>query len=257
MTAVAAPTLTRDTFLGGAVEALQPAGAHHRAGLEAVLLAAALPRAFAGLIVDLGAGAGIAGMCAVAQHPAREVVLVERDPDLTAAAREALTLPANRAFAHRVRVVQADVANVPALRADAVLMNPPFYAPGRAEARRKAPKKAAHVLGEGGLGLWFKAAAACLKDEGVVIAVARAADLGEVLAAAGGFGDMAVLPIAPRPAADPHRVIVRGKLNGAGDTRMLPAIGLHGASGPFRPEIESLLRGETVLDEVHETWRWN
>ncbi len=136
--AAATNELTRDSFLGGAVEALQPARGHHRAGLEAVLLASALPRSFAGLVVDLGAGAGIAGMCAVARDPARSAVLVERDPELVAArARSAGTprQPRLRRPRARRRSRHRGAPRRPA-HADAVLMNPPFYAPGRADAGR-------------------------------------------------------------------------------------------------------------------------
>ncbi len=54
------PAVTADAFLGGKVEALQPAAGHHRSGLEAVLLAASLDSRIAGTVVDLGAGAGVA-----------------------------------------------------------------------------------------------------------------------------------------------------------------------------------------------------
>jgi len=57
----ASAPVTVDAFLGGRVEAVQPAAGHHRAGLEAVLLAASLDSRIAGTIVDLGAGVGVAG----------------------------------------------------------------------------------------------------------------------------------------------------------------------------------------------------
>jgi tRNA1(Val) A37 N6-methylase TrmN6 len=255
VTAAVAHELTRDEFLGGAIVALQPGTGHHRAGIEAVVLAGALPHDFTGIVVDLGAGAGIAGMCAVARHPGRSAVLVERDPELTAAAREALTLPANRAFASRVRVVESDIAAASVTGADAVLMNPPFYAPGQADAARAPAREAAHVLGEGGIARWFDAAARCLRPGGIVIAVGRAADLSAMLAGAGAFGAIGVLPVVPRPGMEAHRVLVRGKLRAEGDTKILTPIAFHSAEGPFRPEIDRLLRGDTTLDEIHEAWR--
>ena len=52
---------SRDGFLGNKLTIEQPAIGAHRAGLDAVLLAAALPDGTAGQVVDLGAGVGIAG----------------------------------------------------------------------------------------------------------------------------------------------------------------------------------------------------
>jgi len=106
----AAADTTVDAFLGGRVEAVQPAAGHHRAGLEAVLLGAALDSRISGTVVDLGAGAGVAGFCAAARCRKARVVLVEREPELIDCARAALARPANADFADRVRLVTADIS---------------------------------------------------------------------------------------------------------------------------------------------------
>jgi tRNA1(Val) A37 N6-methylase TrmN6 len=133
------PAVTIDAFLGGKVEAVQPASGHHRSGLEAVLLAAALDSRITGTVVDLGAGVGVAGFCAAARCKRAKVVLVERDPDLIECARLALARPGNAAFADRVRIVAADISAPQAARdeagagrdlADHVLLNPPFFERG-------------------------------------------------------------------------------------------------------------------------------
>ena len=61
-----APGITVDSFLDGRVEALQHAKGHHRAGLEAVLLAVSLDSRLTGTVADLGAG--VAGQMA-ADYP--------------------------------------------------------------------------------------------------------------------------------------------------------------------------------------------
>ena len=264
-TMIAGEPVTRDAFLGGAVEVLQPASGHHRAGLEAVLLAAALPRDFAGLIVDLGAGAGVAGMCAAAARAHCASMLVERDPVLAACARTALMLPVNRAFASRVVVAEVDIAAPEAVRraagvpdnaADVVLMNPPFYVGDRVSAPRPPARAAAHVLADEGLRLWFRAGANCLKHGGILIAVGRAADLSAILAAAAErFGSIDVLPIRARPRAEAHRVLIRARAAAEGETAMLPALSLHAEAGPFLPEIDRLLRGAATLGKIHAPWR--
>ena len=262
---VAGERVTRDAFLGGAVEALQPAHGHHRAGLEAVLLAAALPRAFSGLVIDLGAGAGIAGFCAAAGRARGTALLVERDPELAACARAALMLPANRAFASRVRVAEVDIgapeadrlaAGLPHAGADAVLMNPPFHVGETVSAPRAPGRAAAHVLAGDGLELWFRTAAACLKPGGLLIAIGRAADLPEFLAAAARrFGDIDLLPIRPRPAAPATRLLLRGRAGRRGDTALLPGLVLHAGDGhAFRPEVDRVLRAGEPLGDVHVPW---
>ena len=60
---------TLDDFLGGKVVVEQPAKGRHRAGLDAVYLAAAVSSRIRGHVVDLGAGVGTAGFCVAARIP--------------------------------------------------------------------------------------------------------------------------------------------------------------------------------------------
>src|SRR5690606_36264457 len=71
-------TLTRDAFLGGRLNLSQPRNGF-RAGLDSVLLGAAVNRAGASLL-DLGAGVGTAGLVALTLNPAMVGTLAERDP---------------------------------------------------------------------------------------------------------------------------------------------------------------------------------
>ncbi|MFN3482098.1 MAG: methyltransferase, partial [Rhabdaerophilum calidifontis] len=74
--------VTEDRLFGGRLLLLQPARGH-RAGTDAVLLAAATPPD-AARIADLGAASGIVGLRAAQIAPAARVLLVERDPALVA-----------------------------------------------------------------------------------------------------------------------------------------------------------------------------
>ncbi|MFC6490557.1 methyltransferase, partial [Nitratireductor sp. GCM10026969] len=50
-------SFTIDAFHRGRFHLVQPAGKGHRAGLDAMLLAGAVPGNFSGRLADLGAGA--------------------------------------------------------------------------------------------------------------------------------------------------------------------------------------------------------
>jgi len=258
-----AARLTVDAFLGGRVEAVQPASGHHRAGLEAVLLGAALDSRISGTVVDLGAGAGVAGFCAAARCRRAKVVLVEREPELVDCARAALARPANAGFADRVRVVTADIGAPQAEReragagrdlADHVLLNPPFYDRGT-----RSPQKAraaAHVLAPGGLDPWLRAAASVLKFGGDATIVFRADGLADLLAAAARrFGGAEIMPVHPRPEAPAHRVLVRAVKGSRAALRLLPPLVLHGEAGnAFTPGVEAMLREGRALSSVNRAW---
>ncbi|HVZ13248.1 MAG TPA: methyltransferase [Bauldia sp.] len=260
----AAAERTVDAFLDGRLEAIQPARGHHRSGLEALLLSATIGGDFAGTVVDLGAGAGVAGMAVAARCPYARVKLVERDVEAIACARDALARPANAAFRGRVDIVAADVTASEAERAaaglareaaDAVVMNPPFRDARAGSASPDVARHAAHVL-EGGIDPWVRAATSALRAGGRLAVIFRADGLSEVLAALGGrFGDATVLPIHPRADRVALRVLVAATKGSRGEMHLLPGLTLHGeAGGTYLPSAERILRHGASLADVHSTW---
>lgn len=259
------PAVTIDAFLGGKVEAVQPATGHHRSGLEAVLLAAALDSRITGTVVDLGAGAGVAGFCAAARCKRAKVVLVERDADLIECARAALARPANEAFADRVRIIAADISAPQATRAEAgagrdladhVLLNPPFYERAGGTRSPAKARASAHVLAPGGLDPWLRAAASVLKFGGDVTVIFRADGLADLLSAsARRFGGAEIMPVLPRPEQPAHRILVRAVKGSRAALRILPPLVLHGEDGSaFTPGVDAMLREGRALSSVNRAW---
>src|SRR5260370_20743297 len=78
---------TADGFLGGQLR-LRQAKSGHRAGHDAMLLAAATPARPGNRVVEFGAGVGAAGLALARRVGAIGLVLVEIDPQLAALARE-------------------------------------------------------------------------------------------------------------------------------------------------------------------------
>src|SRR3954468_17278482 len=68
--------VTEDGFLGGRLRLRQPASGH-RAGHDAILLAAATAARPGDRIVDFGAGVGAAGLAVARRVPDIDLVLVE------------------------------------------------------------------------------------------------------------------------------------------------------------------------------------
>jgi tRNA1(Val) A37 N6-methylase TrmN6 len=262
--AEAAPT-TVDAFLGGKVEAVQLAGGAHRSGLEAVLLGASLPSSFTGTAIDLGSGVGVAAMCIGVRCAGASVLAVDRDAGAIAAARSALARPANRAFAGHVTPILADIAMPEADRAaaglgraiaEAVVMNPPFHAPGAGTHSPHAGRADAHMLGADALEPWFRAAASALRPDGHLVVIFRADAIATLLAAAEGrFGAIAILPLHPRAESRAHRILVRGIKGSRAATTILPGLALHGATGnAYLPGVDAMLRDGAGLGDIHPAW---
>jgi tRNA1(Val) A37 N6-methylase TrmN6 len=241
-----------DGLLGGRVRLRQPARGH-RAGTDAVLLAACAPEGFAGLAVDWGAGVGSVGLAVARQNPGCTVRLVEIDPPTAAMARENAGL---NGLSDRVGVIEADILAPPGQRraaglsggdADLLLTNPPFLDRSRDRVAPDPGRALAHVMPEGGLEAWLAGARAALKPGGRLALIHRADALGPVLAAMRGFGAVAVLPVHPAGDRPAVRILVGAVLGSRAPLSILPGLVLHGPDGRFTPQAEALHRGEARL----------
>ena len=79
---------TDDALLGGRVRLLQPERGH-RAGTDAVLLAATADAKPGQVVVDVGASTGAVGLMVAARVPGIAPVFIERDADLARAGARA------------------------------------------------------------------------------------------------------------------------------------------------------------------------
>ncbi len=238
-----------DRLLDGRLVLRQPRKGH-RAGSDAVLLAASLPELGEGPLLDIGAGVGTIGLAAALAQPSLRVVLLERDPELAGLATDNARL---NGLADRVSVVTGDVAGPAAALGLApasfagVAMNPPFYPP-RANRSSPVPNRAAAHVEEAGLGAWLRAARRLLKPRGRLVMVHRAAVLPELLdGLSTGFGAVAIRPVHARAEQPAIRILVAATLGSRKPAALLPALVLHRPDGGFTPEAEALHRGRARL----------
>ena len=247
-------TRTRDAFLGGRLTLSQP-GNGFRAGLDSVLLGAAVPAGTTTLL-DLGAGIGAAGLVTLALGRAERAVLAEREPGALALAAENV---ADNGFAARARVVDVDVtASGAARRAaglldndhDVVIANPPFFAAGQGTLATRADRADARHMAKGELDLWLRCAAAAASANGRCIVIYPAEGLADLLAAfERRFGAITILPLAPRPGLAANRVLVAGIKGSRGKLSLLATRFMHGETGNgFAPQFDAIFRGEHALD---------
>lgn len=233
------PAHTVDAFHRGRFWLVQPRTGH-RAGMDAMMLAAAVPSAFAGRLADFGAGAGAAGLAVLSRCPAAEVVLVERSTEMAGFAATTLAHPGNAHLGNRASVLTGDVTLSGRARGEAgladnsfdfVIMNPPFNA-SEDRATPDPLRRQAHVMEDGLFESWIRSAAAVAKPRGGLAVIARPEQLGELLdALSGRFGDAEMLAVHPRPQAAAIRIVVRATLGARGKLSIRPPLMLHAETG--------------------------
>jgi len=251
-TSSASSGVTDDTLLGGKVKFRQPASGY-RAAIDPVLLAAAVPAAVQGRVLDLGCGAGAAMLCLARRREDLNVVGLERDPATADLARQNA---AANGFGTRVSVVTGDILNPPPQvmvgSFDAVMANPPHLETETATPSPVAAKAAATHEGEARIADWARAAARFVRPQGVVLFVHRMDRLGELRAAVeqAGCGGLVMCPLYPKVGVEPKRVILVARRGAKPDVQTANGLILHEHDERFTAKASAILREGLSLTVV-------
>jgi tRNA1(Val) A37 N6-methylase TrmN6 len=246
---------TEDAFLGGQLRLRQPRSGH-RAGHDAMLLAAATAARPGDRVVEFGAGVGAAGLALARRVAEIRLVLVEVDAALAGLAEgnaAANAIPAE--------VIVLDVTSEAAAfaaaglapdSADVVLMNPPFNDSARHRASPDMARASAHVATAATLESWIHASRRILKSGGILTLIWRADGLAEVLAALDrGFGSLKILPVHGDPTMPANRVLIRAAKGGKAPAEIHPGLMLNEASTVPNKWLQEILAGKGTLPLAH------
>lgn len=249
MTVASSSPPVADTLLGGRIRLLQrPDG--YRAGMDAALLAAAVPAKPGERVLEAGCGVGGVLTQIAARRPGVHLTGVERDPEAAALAAENAAL---NDLDDRMEAIAGDVAggfrSLDRPRFDWAVSNPPFFDDAGA-LRAPSPARRGAWIADDGLAVWVRFLTDGVRDGGRIVVVHRADRLTDLLALLGDkCGSFAVRPVQPFADQPAKRVLVHAVRSGRAPLRLLPALILHDRSGAkHTPEAEAILRGEAALE---------
>ena len=240
---------TTDAFLGGRVCVRQPAKGF-RSGVDAVLLAAAVPAKTGERVLELGCGAGVALMCLAARVDGLALDGVERQAELAELAQENVK-PTG------ARIWEADLAEMPLdlrqISFDHVFANPPYFStfsgdtgdnPIRAGSRHETTE----------LSQWAKVAMRRLRTGGSLTFIQRADRTLDMIQCLGqGVGDVCILPIVARDGRDAKLVIVSARKGSKAPFRLLSPLVMHDGpkhmsdSDDYSPSARAILADAAPL----------
>jgi tRNA1Val (adenine37-N6)-methyltransferase len=229
-----------ETFLDGRVRVTQPQTGF-RSGLDAVMLAAAIPARAGERALELGAGAGTVSLCLAARVPGTLITGVEIDPALAELANA--NAAANGFDCH---FMAADIFALPTQVKqdfDQVFCNPPFHGEGQVSPDMDRQRS----LSDGGrLSDWLKLGLQRTVSGGFFTVIIRADRLAEALATLPREG-VSVLPFWPRLGEPAKRVIVQVRKASRAAFALLPGLVLHQPDGAWTPDAEAVLRRGAAL----------
>jgi tRNA1(Val) A37 N6-methylase TrmN6 len=237
------PEITQDKFLGGRLTVRQFAKGF-RAGLDAVMLSAAVPARAGDTVLELGSGAGTASLCLAARIADVRVVGAEIESELvTLASGNA----ADNGFDARVVFVTADALDLPSeMKRDYAhaMCNPPYHGTGGEQSPDAMKAGATHDDGE--LAAWLTVGVKRTAPGGTFTCILRADRMGEALAALPATG-VSVFPLYPRAGEAAKRVILQAKKGARAPLAMLAGMVLHEADGAYTAAADAVLRGEAGI----------
>jgi tRNA1(Val) A37 N6-methylase TrmN6 len=229
---------SEDRFLDGRVIARQPIRGF-RSGLDAVMLAAAVPATAGDRVFELGCGVGVASLCVAARVESCAITGIDTLGELVDLANA--NAHAN-GMESRVHFVAGDALDPPAaLRRsfDHVFVNPPFHDD---EGNISPDRARALALQDGGrLGDWFSKGLKRVRSQGTFTSIIRADRLAEALAELPPHG-VTLFPLWPRSDAPARRVIVQARKDSRAPLTLLPGLVLHEPEGINTEAADAILR---------------
>lgn len=237
--------ITEDLIYGGRLRIRQPARGY-RVNVDTILLAAAVDVPAGAKLMEAACGVGAASLAVATRAAGCSIVGIERDAETARLAHENVAL---NAMSERVTIQAGDALDraAPFGVFDGVFFNPPFD--DDSEGRAHAPdRRHAHVA-EYPVERWIAALADRLTGGAALTLIYRAHKLADILAALEGrLGGVEILPVRPRRDEPAKRVLVRGRKGSRAPLKLLAGLDLHDTSdAKHTPEIEAILRGETVI----------
>lgn len=230
-----------DAFLDGRLSIAQPK-IGYRAGMDALLLAAAITAEPGQSFMEAGCGAGVALLAAAQRLAQTQFLGIEKHAET---ARLAKANVDRNGLGARVRVVQGDClqhvcrrrtesdGDVPAEEEgvfDGIFCNPPYDEIGGTVAPLPAREHAYRTSAP--VEVWIKALANRLRGGAALTLIHRAHHLPAILAALEGrLGGVEVFPIRARAGEAAKRVLVRACKGSRGPLRLYAGLDLHDETG--------------------------
>ncbi len=214
----------------------------YRFTTDAVLLANFCHDLSGKFCVEFGTGSGVVSILVAAKKHPKKIVAIEIQPQMHNLAVRNVQL---NNLQGQIDVVLDDLKNAPKILGnnlcDAVICNPPYRKVGSGQTqldpvlavcRHEVSATLADVIGS---------AAKILNNKGSLYLVHQASRLAEIitLSAQNNLAVKEILPVCPRPNAQPNLVLIRAVKCGASDCKLYAPLSVLDADGNYSPQAKA------------------
>ncbi len=202
--------LTDDGFLDNRLKVLQPRKGY-RAGLDTVMVAAAIPAKPGDHVFEAGIGTGVAALCLAKRVPGIRITGVEINPDYAALAEENA---ARNGFKDSIEVVTGNMAGLdptgPFAPAsfDHAFANPPYREAGKYRTPENKGRRTAYVIDIKGIQTWIHNLVSLVGDGGTITMILPS-ELDAAFRRQSHVRDhcLSIRPLLPREGEAPRRLL--------------------------------------------------
>ncbi len=231
-----------DDFLGGKLKIIQPLNGY-RAGVEPVLLAAALPRNLKGKLLDLGCGVGTAGLCALYAMPHLKMIGIEADKEVAEKAMRNSQLNGmeEQIVIHHQTLGGADFTDpFKTDEVDIAISNPPWFELAHSQ-KAQGSRGSGRQEGNIDLASWLDYMIRKLRTYGLMAIIHRTHRLDDILQILSGrIGNIKIIPLWSKVGQPAKHVIILGQKARKTRLKLMAGFVMHDESGQFLPEAKSL-----------------
>lgn len=227
-------------LLGGKVKLIQfKTGL--RAGLDAVMVAAAVPAQPGERVLDAGCGTGAAGLCVQARVENVRLTGIDIQADLIMLAARNVTL--NGWQAEFLIGDVRDKTRLPYDHFEHSVCNPPYNEQGTwYDTPDPVRSKQLGHQGDARLMDWIDCLHRTLKPHGTLSLIHRADHADKIIQALGTrFGGLELWPLHPHEGEVASRLVIRALKNRKSPVKMYPGIVLHEVSGGWTQRVDDIL----------------